>query len=62
MTGSLIKPHQQQVAEQERREAQRPVFRRNQILGLLILAVMVCAWWIWHTSPGWVFPPGWWRP
>src|SRR6185312_2515089 len=46
MTGSLIKPHQQQVAEQERREAQRRVFRRNQILGLLILAVMVCAWWI----------------
>lgn len=62
MAETRIKPHLQQVAEKQRREEQRRVYRRNQIFGLLILAAAVCAWWLWHTGPGWVFPPGWWRP
>jgi hypothetical protein len=57
-----IKPHQQQLAEKEKREEQKRVFRRNQIFGLLILAGGICAWWFWHTNPGWIFPTGWWRP
>jgi hypothetical protein len=62
MVETSIKPHQQQVAEKQRREEQRRVYRRNQIFGLLILAAAICAWWLWNTNSGWIFPPGWWRP
>lgn len=56
-----IKPYQQQVAEQQARARQARAFRRNQIFGLLILAAAVCLWWLSHTNPRWIFPPGWWR-
>ena len=62
MAETRIKPHQEQIAEQERREEQQRVYRRNQIFGLLILAAAICAWWLWQTKPGWIFPAGWWRP
>lgn len=61
MVETRIKPHQQQVAEKERREEQARLFRRNQIFGLLLVAAAICAWWLWHTNPGWIFPQGWWR-
>ncbi len=57
-----IKPHLQQVAQDERRAGQERTFRRNQVLGLVLLAAAICAWWIFHTNPKWIFPPGWWRP
>jgi hypothetical protein len=57
-----IKPYAQQLAEQERRDEQSRVYRRNQTLGLLIMAAVICAWWLFHTNPKWIFPPGWWRP
>ena len=57
-----IKPHLQQVAEQERRAEQQRLFRRNQVFGLLILAAPIVAWWLFHTNRAWIFPPGWWRP
>jgi hypothetical protein len=57
-----IKPYREQATEQQRRDQQQRVFRRNQIFGLLILAGAICAWWLWHTNRGWIFPPGWWRP
>ena len=57
-----IKPHDQQVAEKARREEQRRVYRRNQVLGLLLVAAAILAWWLFHTNPKWIFPPGWWRP
>jgi hypothetical protein len=56
-----IKPYQQQVAEQARRAAQRRIYRRNQVVGLVMVAAVICAWWLVHTNPKWIFPPGWWR-
>ncbi|WP_420237972.1 hypothetical protein ACOBR2_20665 [Telmatobacter bradus] len=57
-----IKPYLQRVAEEERRARQRIVYRRNQIFGVLLLAALFCLWRLGHTLPGWIFPPGWWRP
>jgi len=62
MVERRIKPYEQQVAEHERREVQRRAFRRNQVFGLLIIAAAILAWWLFHTNPKWIFPPGWWRP
>jgi hypothetical protein len=61
MVEARIKPYREQVAEQERREAQRFAFRRNQAFGLLMIAAAVLAWWLFHTNAKWIFPPGWWR-
>jgi len=58
---SRIKPYQEQAAEQERRAAQRRAFVRNQTLGLVLFAAAILAWWLFHTNPKWIFPPGWWR-
>jgi hypothetical protein len=57
-----IKPYHQQVAEKERRRELLRLFRRNQALGLVMLAAAICLWWLFHTNPKWIFPPGWWRP
>ena len=62
MVESRIKPFKQQVAEQARRAEQRRVFRRNQALGLLLVAAVILIWRLFHTNPAWIFPPGWWRP
>ena len=56
-----IKPYDQQEAEKTGREEQRRVYRRNQVFGLLLVAAAICAWWLLHTNPKWIFPPGWWR-
>jgi hypothetical protein len=56
-----IKPYGEQVAEQERRAAQRRAFVRNQTIGLVLFAAAICTWWLFHTNPKWIFPPGWWR-
>jgi hypothetical protein len=57
-----IKPYLEEKAEQERRAAQTHIYRRNQAFGLFIVAATIIAWWLFHTNPGWIFPPGWWRP
>ena len=62
MVERRIKPYLQGVAEEERRAEQRRVFRRNQAFGLLIVAATTVIWWLFHTNPRWIFPPGWWRP
>jgi hypothetical protein len=62
MVETRIKPHLEQVAEAARREQQRSAYRRNQVFGLVILAAAICLWWLFHTNPRWIFPPGWWRP
>jgi len=62
MVESRIKPHREQVTEEERREAQRRATLRNQALGMLILAAAILAWWLFRTNPKWIFPSGWWRP
>jgi len=61
MVEGRIKPHREQVAEQERRNEQQRAYSRNQVFGLLMLAAAVLAWWLWHTDPRWIFPAGWWR-
>jgi hypothetical protein len=50
------------VAEKTRREEQRRVYRRNQVFGLVLVAGAIFLWWMMHTNPKWIFPPGWWRP
>jgi hypothetical protein len=56
-----IKPYAEQQAELARRTDQKRLYRRNQAFGLLIVAVAICAWWLLHTNPKWLFTPGWWR-
>ena len=62
MVERRIKPQPQQAANDERREEQRRQYRRNQVFGLLIVVAVILAWWLFHTNPRWIFPPGWWRP
>lgn len=45
----------------DRRAAQAYAFRRNQALALVALAALVLLWWLFHTNPKWILPPGWWR-
>jgi hypothetical protein len=61
MPDPLIKPHHEQRASRDRRAAQDYAFRRNQAFALVILAAAICLWWLFHTNPKWIFPPGWWR-
>jgi hypothetical protein len=28
----------------------------------VIVAAAIVTWWLLHTNPSWIFPPGWWRP
>lgn len=62
MVETRIKPHSQQEAENAARAEQLRVYRRNQAIGLLLVAAAICAWWLFHTNPKWIFPTGWWRP
>jgi hypothetical protein len=62
MSALRIKPYLEQQAEQQARDRQQQLARRNQVFGLLIIAALICAWWLFHTNPKWIFPPGWWRP
>lgn len=57
-----IKPYNQQVAENTRRERQTRAFRRNQTFGLVLVAMAILLWGLFHTNPQWIFPQGWWRP
>lgn len=61
MVETRIKPHLQQVAEREARDEQARLTRRNQTLGLVLIAAAILVWWLFHTNPRWIFPPGWWR-
>jgi hypothetical protein len=62
MVETRIKPYGQQVAEKTRRAEQTRVYRRNQALGLLLVAAAILLLWLFRTNPKWIFPPGWWRP
>jgi hypothetical protein len=62
MVQTRIKPYLEQVAEKARRAEQTRAYRRNQVLGLLIVAAVILLWALLHTNPEWIFPPGWWRP
>jgi hypothetical protein len=62
MVEARIKPHYEKVAEAERRAEQQRHSRRNQVFGLVIVALVVLIWTLFHTNPAWISPPGWWRP
>jgi uncharacterized ion transporter superfamily protein YfcC len=62
MVETRIKPYNEQVAEQARRAQQQRTYRRNQVLGLILVAVVILGWALLHTNPSWIFPIGWWRP
>ena len=62
MVETRIKPYDQQVAEKTRRAEQTRVYRRNQALGLLLVAAAILLLWLFRTNSKWIFPPGWWRP
>jgi hypothetical protein len=62
MVQTRIKPYFQEVAEKAARAEQRRVYRRNQAIGLVLVAAAIFVWWLFHTNPKWIFPPGWWRP
>lgn len=62
MVETRIKPYREQVAEETRRAAQTRAYKRNQVFGVLMVAASVLVWWLFHTNPKWIFPPGWWRP
>jgi hypothetical protein len=57
-----INTYFEQAAESERRNEQARTHRRNQAIGLVMLAAAILAWWLLHTNPAWIFPRGWWRP
>ncbi len=61
MVETRIKPHSEQASEAAQHAEQRRLYRRNQTFGLVILAAAICIWWLFHTNPKWIFPPGWWR-
>jgi len=62
MVETRIKPYSEQEAENAARAEQLRIYRRNQVFGVLLVAAAICAWWLIHSNPGWLFPPGWWRP
>lgn len=62
MAQRRIQPYLEQKAEQEAREAQSRLARRNQALGLVLIALAILVWRLFHTNPKWIFPPYWWRP
>jgi hypothetical protein len=57
-----IKPYFQEQAELARRAAQTRVFRRNEAIGLVLIALAILVFWLFRTNPKWIFPPGWWHP
>jgi hypothetical protein len=56
-----IKPYFEEQAELEQRAEQTRLFRRNQAIGLVIVALAILIFWLFRTNPRWIFPPGWWR-
>jgi hypothetical protein len=61
MAQTRIKPYFQDVAESAKRDRQSREFRRNQIFGLLLVALAVLVWGLLRANPTWIFPSGWWR-
>jgi hypothetical protein len=57
-----IKPYFEEQAEEARRAEQTRAFRRNQAIGLVLVAMAILALWLFRTNPKWIFPVGWWRP
>lgn len=61
MVEQRIKPYAEKELGTAHRERQTREFRRNQVLGLLILAAAIVVFWLIRAPRGWAFPAGWWR-
>jgi hypothetical protein len=57
-----LKSYREKLAERERREDQRRLYLRNQVLGMVLLLAAIVVWWLICANPKWIFPAGWWRP
>jgi hypothetical protein len=62
MVERRIKPYLQEQAEKARRVEQSRISRRNQAIGLVLVAAAILIFWLFRTNPLWIFPVGWWRP
>jgi len=62
MVERRIKPYLQEQAEKARRVEQSRISRRNQAIGLVLVASAILIFWLFRTNPLWIFPVGWWRP
>ena len=62
MVETRIKPYFEEQAEIARRAEQTRLYRRNQAIGLVLVAVAILLFWLFRTNPQWIFPVGWWRP
>ena len=62
MVETRIKPHYQEVAEKAARAIELRRYRRNQVFGLVLVALAILIMGLLRTNPKWIFPPGWWRP
>ena len=61
MVERQIKPYFEEQAEIARRAEQTRLYRRNQAIGLVMVAVAILIFWLFRTNPKWIFPVGWWR-
>lgn len=61
MVEQRIKPYAEKELGAVHREGQTREFRRNQVIGLLILAAAIVVFWLIRAPRGWAFPAGWWR-
>lgn len=57
-----IKPYYQEVVEKAARAVDLRRYRRNQVFGLVLVALAILIVALLRTNPKWIFPPGWWRP
>jgi len=62
MVETRIKPYFEEQAEKAARKEQTRLYKRNQAIGLVLVALAILAFWLYRTDPRWIFPPGWWRP
>ena len=62
MVERRIKPYYQEVAEKAARIVELRRYRRNQVFGLVLVALTILIVGLVRTNPKWIFPPGWWRP
>jgi hypothetical protein len=62
MVERRIKPYSQEVAERAARAVELRRYRRNQVFGLVLVAMAILIVALLRTNPKWIFAPGWWRP
>ena len=62
MPDRRIRPYLEQKDAEARRAEQTRLFRRNQVLGLVLFAAAILAWWYFRGDKSWIWTPNWWKP